>query len=461
MREYKKGDVVRLTLTDLNNLGCGVGRLDDGRVVFVRGGVCGDSVTAKIIKVNSSYLVAKLESVDKPSEHRIENDECAAPESCGGCIYRHITYERELELKHEYLVNVFKKAGLGDVKVGSVLTTGEVYGYRNKAQYPVMNTKNGLASGFYAAKTHKLAVNGGCPLQPKIFADIVDFICRFAEKNRVLAYDETNGTGVLRHIYIREGRGSGEIMVCLVLFCECPAFDTAFAKELISKFDKVTSVMLNYNRKNTNVVTGKEYLCIAGKEYIEDILLGQRFRIGPASFWQVNHDGAELLYRTVAEKAELSGNEVLLDLYCGTGSIGLTLAGKVKNLVGVEIVPEAVECAKVNAELNGIQNAEFYCGDASDTEGILGLAERKSGRKINADAVILDPPRKGSTPELIKYIAGRNIEKVIYVSCGPDTLARDCVEFMKYGYEISGEVTPVDMFPRTGHVETIVCLCKQ
>ena len=454
----KKGETVKLTLTDLNNLGCGVGRLDGGQVVFVPGGVCGDTVTAKVIKVNKSFLVARLESVDEPSEYRLEKDICTAPESCGGCVYRHITYERELELKREYVVNVFKKAGLKDIKVGRVLSTGAVTEYRNKAQYPVANTKNGLASGFYAAKTHKLAASEKCPLQPKIFAEIVDFVCRFAEEKGIKAYDETNGTGVLRHIYIREGKGSGEIMVCLVLRRESEAFGKDFAEKLTEKFEKVTSVMLNYNRKETNVVTGKEYVCLKGNEYIEDRLLGLRFRIKPASFGQVNHDGAELLYGIAAEKAELTGNEMLLDLYCGTGSIGLTMAGRAKGLVGVEIVADAVECARMNAEINGIKNAEFYCGDASDTEGILGRAERESGKEIKADVVILDPPRKGSTPELIMYIADRKIPRVVYVSCGPDTLARDCAEFMKYGYEIKGEVTPVDMFPRTGHVESVVCL---
>ena len=456
-----KNDIVRLTLTDQNNLGNGVGRLDDGRVVFVPGGVAGDTVTAKIIKVNSKFCVARLESVDEPSEFRSKEDFCTAPESCGGCVYRHITYEQEMKLKHDYVAAAFRKAGLFDARIAQLRTTGKTVGYRNKAQYPVANVKGRLTAGFFAAKTHKIVPCKACPLQPELFADIVDFVCKYAETKGVTAYDEITESGALRHIYIRSGEGSGEVMVCLVLRYEHSAFDAEFAEKLTNAFPQIKSVMLNYNRRNTNVVTGEEYKCIGGREYIEDILCGIRFRIMPSAFWQVNHDGAELLYGIAAEKAELTGNERLLDLYCGTGSIGLSMSKGAKSLVGIEIVPDAVECARINAEQNGIENAEFYCGDASDTNGILAAAERASGKRIEADVVIIDPPRKGTTPELIEYIAQRKIERVVYVSCNPDTLARDCSEFAKHGYTINGEVVPVDMFPKTGHVESVVCLTRR
>ncbi len=455
-----KNDIVSLDITDLNNLGYGVGRLPDGRVVFVSGAVSGDRVTAKLIKINAKYCVARLESIVEPSVHRTGEAFCQAPESCGGCVYRNVTYEHELELKRESIRAAFAKAGLSDTVIHPVRSTGVTKGYRNKAQYPVFNTKTGLSVGFYAAKTHRSVSGNDCSLQPPIFAEIVDFICRYAEKKGVTAYDETTDHGVLRHIYLRMAAGSGEIMVCPVLRREANAFDNAFAEALTEKFPQVASLMLNYNRKSTNVITGEEYTCLSGKPYIEDKLLGLTFRVSPAAFWQVNHDGAELLYGIAAELAGLSGDETLLDLYCGTGSIGLTMAKNTKRLVGIEIIPAAVECAKLNAELNGIGNAEFYCGDASDARGLIASAEAAGGVSLNADIAVIDPPRKGTTPELIGYIAERGINKVVYVSCAADTLARDCAEFAKQGYIIDGGVTPVDMFPRTGHCEC-VCLLKK
>lgn len=453
-----KNDTVRVKLTDLNNLGCGVGRLEDGRVIFVAGGVMGDTVEAKIIKINSGYCVGRLMSVTEPSPFRLAEDVCAAPESCGGCAYRHITYEHELELKRAYVRNAFIKAGLPDVAVGEVLSTGKTRGYRNKAQYPVRASKGRLVAGFFASGTHRVVGDGSCPLQPEVFSEIVAEVLDYAASHSVVAYDEESGGGILRHIYIRRADGTGEIMVCPVLRCECAAFGRAFADHLTEKFPDVVSVYVNYNRKNTNVITGDEYRLIGGKDHIEDVLCGVRFLITPASFWQVNHDGAELLYRVAREKAALTGEESLLDLYCGTGSIGLTMADMAKSLTGIEIVHDAVECARRNAALNGIENAEFFCGDASETGGILARAERESGRRIDADTVILDPPRKGSTPELISYISERGIGRVVYVSCNPDTLARDCAEFIRRGYKLCGEVTPVDMFPRTGHVESVAVL---
>lgn len=455
-----KNDKVRIKITDLNNLGCGVGRLPDGRVIFVAGGVTGDTVEAKIIKVNSGYCVGRLISVAEPSAVRLKYDPCTAPESCGGCVYRHITYEHELDLKRSYVKNAFIKAGLPDIEVGNVLATGKTQGYRNKAQYPVRESKNGLIAGFFSSGTHRVVGDGSCPLQPKIFSEIVAAVLDYASANSVSAYNEENGKGILRHIYIRRADGTGEIMLCPVLKAENSSFGVNFADYITERFPDIVSVYVNYNRKNTNVITGDEYRLIGGKDCIEDVLCGLRFLITPASFWQVNHDGAELLYGVAREKASLTGKENLLDLYCGTGSIGLTMAGSAASLTGIEIVPDAVECARRNAKLNGIDNADFFCGDASETGGILARAERELGRKINADTVILDPPRKGSTPELISYIAGRGIGRVVYVSCNPDTLARDCVEFSRNGYKIEGEVVPVDMFPRTGHVESVVSLTR-
>ena len=443
---------IRLELTDMNNLSSGVGRLTDGRVVFVPGGVTGDTVDAEIIKENKRFCVARLIDVVKPSEIRLKDEFCAAPESCGGCAYRHVEYDYELKLKREYIKNEFYKVGLADVEVGEVLTTGETSGYRNKAQFPVSRAKNGMRAGFYAAKSHRIVGGADCPLHPEFFGEIVRFVCEYCDKNGVNAYDETTKSGTLRHIYIRYAKGSGEVMVCLVVRNSHKGLNGDFAGKIVEKFPKIVSVMLNYNADDTNVVLGERYETLFGKDDITDVLLGRKFKISPAAFWQVNHDGAEILYKTAAEKAGLTGEETIADLYCGTGSIGLSMSDKAKKITGIEIVPEAVECARENAAANGIENAEFYCADASDIRTIKD--------KLDADVVVIDPPRKGSTRELIAAIAERGVKRIVYVSCAPDTLARDCAEFYKHGYKISGEVTPVDMFPRTGHCEVVVSLTR-
>ena len=454
----KKNDICKVEITDLNNLGSGVGRVSDGRVIFVRGAVTGDTVESKIIKVNSKFYVGRLERIIKPSNNRTDECFCDAPESCGGCIYRHITYAHELELKQNYVKNAFRKVGLPGVTVEAVANTGETAGYRNKAQFPVRSVKGRPTAGLFAVKTHDLIPITSCSLQPKFFSDIAKTVCDMAHMRCISAYDEEKGQGILRHVYIRFGEATGEIMVCLVVNENCEKINADFASELQRAFPRIVSVMINYNRRITNEILGDEYECILGRKYIEDELLGVRFRISADSFWQVNHKGAELLYSLARERADMKGG-TLLDLYCGTGSIGLTMAKDSDRLVGIEIVERAVECAKINAQINGIENAEFYCGDASDSEGIIASAERQTG-KINADVVVLDPPRKGSTPELIGYIAERKIPRVVYVSCDPDTLARDCKLFFELGYDI-GVVTPVDMFPRTGHVESVVCLTRK
>lgn len=450
----KKGQIIELDITDLNNLGCGVGR-HEGQVVFVKGAVRGDTVCANVIKVNKSYAVARLESVLSASPMRVEKDACTAPLACGGCVYRHISYDCELVLKREYVENAFRKAGLPDVTVLPTLSAGREYGYRNKAQYPVTETKNGIKTGFYASKTHNVIPSDGCAIQNGKFAPIVDYICRYADKNGWSAYREESGKGLLRHIYMRIGEKTGQIMVCLVINGDILPEGKKFAEELVAEFPSVVSVMYNENRENTNVVLGKKFVTLFGKDYIEDELCGLRFKISPDSFYQVNREGAELLYTVAGERAALTGGEVLMDLYCGTGTIGLSMAKRAKKLCGIEIVSAAVECARENAKENGIENAEFFCADAGDGEVIL-----KAAGGARPDVVVIDPPRKGSTKELVETLAELCVPRVVYVSCDADTLARDCVWFRACGYEI-GEIQPVDMFPRTGHVESVVCLTRR
>lgn len=296
----KKNDIIELEITDLNNLGCGVGKTADGVVVFVKGAVTGDRIRAKIIKTASSFLVGRIEEIITSSPHRADGEglrkaDCKAPQSCGGCIYRNIKYEHELAIKRDYVKNAFRKAGLGDVEVRDTAHTERVAGYRNKGQYPVREVQGRVRAGFFAAKTHDLIPCEKCMLQPEIFGEIVAFITSFADKKRIKAYDEESGQGVLRHIYLRIAEKTGQIMVCLVINADKLACAKEFSSELTEKFPSVTSVMLNINKKDTNVILGDKFVCIGGSDYIIDELCGLKFKISAGSFYQVNRDGAEML----------------------------------------------------------------------------------------------------------------------------------------------------------------------
>ncbi|MBO5883399.1 MAG: 23S rRNA (uracil(1939)-C(5))-methyltransferase RlmD [Clostridia bacterium] len=450
----KKGDRFLLDITDINNLGCGVGR-HEGIVVFVKGAVTDDRIETEIIKVTKNYLVGRLLKLISPSPFRSEAPFCQAPMSCGGCVYRNISYDYELKIKEGYVRGAFDKAGLSDVTVLPTLSAGKVSHYRNKGQYPVRRIKGEIRAGFFASKTHNVIPFSDCEIQNETFAKIVDAVCRYATENGIEAYDEEKGTGLLRHIYLRVGEKTGQIMLCLVINGNTLPQSEKFVEHIRNTEPNIVSVMLNSNKKNTNVILGNRFVTLFGKDYIEDELCGLKFKISADSFYQVNRDGAELLYSLAAEAADLDGHELLLDLYCGTGTIGLSMSDKAEKLIGIEIVGSAVECAKENARANNKKNAEFYCADAGDANEILKIT---GGRR--PDVVVIDPPRKGSTEELVECLAKLEVPKVVYVSCDPDTLARDCVWFRKHGYSI-GDVRTVDMFPRTGHVESVVCLTKK
>ncbi len=459
--EIKKNDILGLDISDMNNLGAGVSHLPDGRVVFVGGAVIGDTVRAKIIKLNSTYAVARTEEILKSSPHRSDREICTAPQSCGGCVYRSLSYEYEKSLKENYVKHAFIKAGLPDVQINPVRSTERFEGYRNKAQYPFAMTKNGVVAGFYAAKTHNVVPAFDCALQPEIFGKILWEICHLANEYKLDVYDETTGKGLLRHLYLRIAQGTGQIMLCIVINGRSIPHENELTSRIRKSFPEIASIQLNINTERTNVVLGKEYKLLFGERYIEDVLCGKRFRITPESFYQVNHDGAQLLYSLAREKAlaNVQGSVKLVDMYCGTGTIGLSMADAISELVGIEIVEGAVACARENAKINGIENAEFYASDAVNIDKIFSAVENKHG-KLNPDVVILDPPRKGCSREVIEFLASRDIPRVVYVSCDPDTLARDCKLFSTLGYDI-GNVDPVDMFPRTGHVESVVLLTRK
>ncbi len=477
------GTVYTVPITDLSNLGYGVGRLPAdgdasgtpeaaGKVIFVRGAVTGDAVETAVIKETAGYLVGRLVRVVNPSPLREPEQFCTAPEACGGCVFRHLTYAAELESKHRRVQNAFRQAGLADVTVLPPLSTGRTAGYRNKGMYPVQSGRGGMQAGFYAAKSHRLIPCDACTLQPPAFAGVVGTVCRFCDRERIPAYDEITGTGVLRHIYLRTA-ASGEIMVCLVLNADGlpggSAVEARLVDCLLAEQPRVVSILLNINRRNTNVVLGGQYRKLYGSDWIEDTLCGLRFRLSAGSFYQVNREGAELLYATAARAAGLRGGESLWDLYCGAGTIGLSMLAPGRDarpaqVTGVEIVPEAVACAEQNARLNAEAGlippdaARFFCADAGDAAALFAAADR--GEAPAPDVVVIDPPRKGTTPELIRELARRGAPRVVYVSCDPETLARDCALFRSCGYAV-GDVQPVDMFPRTGHVEAVCLLTRQ
>lgn len=441
----EKNKIYKTKIDSINNLGYGVCRID-GMVCFVKGGVTGDTLNVKVIKVNKSYCIGRPEEIFEHSKHRVEQL-CPAYKFCGGCTLRHLAYEHELEIKKSFVEAEFKKVNL-DIKINDVVSAGKTERYRNKAQYPV-DSQNKI--GFYAERSHTVYENSDCILQPELFAEIIKIIKTFLDEYKIKGYDEQSGKGILRHIYIRQGKITGETHVCLVINGSTLPHSDALVGEL-KKIEAIKGISLNINTKNTNVILGEKYITLFGQEYIEDELCGLKFRISPASFYQINHDCAELLYNKVIDLVKQSDCTNVADLYCGTGTIGLCVANRLTecNLTGVEIVPEAIENARINAEINGIKNAKFICADSTDTQ---------NGILQGSDVVILDPPRKGITQELADKISESGVKNIVYVSCSPDTLARDVKYFTSLGYTCDS-VTPYDMFPRTGHIENVCAIKK-
>ncbi len=455
MDKIRKNERFELEITDINNLGFGVGR-HKGTVVFVARTARGDVIEAKAVKVASSYAVAICERIITPSPYRI-SDGCQR-KGCGGCAYQHISYEEEKRLKESYVRHAFIKAGV-DARIMPLTSNGEMCGYRNKAEYPIAKTKDGYAVGFYAPKSHRVVECEDCSLQPKIFSDIIDFLKDEFSRYALTVYDEKNGKGLLRHIYLRRA-STGDIALTLVVTEEFKE-QTELCRRVCERFGEIKNFALNINSEKTNVICSDRYVNLFGKGYITDTLSGVKLNITPASFYQVNHGMTELLYAKARELARLDKDMTVCDLYCGIGSIGLSMAKECRRLVGIEIIESAVECAKENARQNGVDNAEFFAGDASNTESFFASVKTENGEPFLPDVILLDPPRKGCTPALIEYIAkSLKTDRVVYISCNPDTLARDARLFADLGYTV-GDVYPFDLFPRTGHVESVVCLTKK
>ena len=446
----KKNDDIQLDIESVTSEGSAVGHYD-GMAVFVRGAVPGDTIIAHIIKVSKRYAVATLKELLVESCSRIVSD-CHVSSGCGGCSFRNMTYDRELIYKHDRVVDAVTRIGHLDVPVADVIGADDIDRYRNKAQYPVSIADGQLTVGFYAYKSHRIIPCSDCRLQPVEFEACIDAFSQWVRSANVDSYDENTGRGLLRHIYLRKAFGTGQIMACAVVNgTTVPQQDLLV--ELLTAVPGVASVCININTRPGNVVLGKTTVTVWGSESITDTLLGKKFLISPNSFYQVNHNQCEKLYAKVLDYAGLTGTQTVIDLYCGAGTIGLCIAHKAKRIIGVEIIPQAIENAKINANINNIDNAEFFCGDAFD------LALSLENRGISPDVVILDPPRKGCQKELFDVISRMSPHRIVYVSCDSATLARDLAVLHTKGY-ITREITPVDMFSRTPHVECVVLLTK-
>ena len=449
----KKNDIVTLTITDLTNEGMGVAK-HDGYVLFVPKTAVGDVISAKVLKTLTSHGFAKCEKIITPSPTRT-NVDCPVFSKCGGCLFRHITYEAELAIKKNWVDEHFRRIGKLNIACDTIIPSPCEYAYRNKAQIPCGEDKDGNpAFGFFAPHSHRIIPSGNCLLQPAFYTDIIKTVETWMKEYGVKPYNEKTHKGIFRHLFIRDGRVSGEVMVCLVANVDkLPHADT-LVKMLRETNAKIASIVLNVNKKPGNEILGLQCITLYGKDTIRDTLCGVSFDISPLSFYQVNHDGAEVLYRTAAEFAELHNGDTLLDLYCGVGTIGLSMAGKAGKLIGVEVIPAAVENAKENARRNGVANAEFICADAGEA------AAKLASTNMKPDVVIVDPPRKGCGEDVIEAMKTLSPKRIVMVSCNSATAARDAARLAEIGY-VPIKMRAVDMFPRTGHVECVVCLTRK
>ena len=449
----QKNDLIPLTVTDITNEASGVGRYD-GMAVFVPGTAVGDQLEVRVVKVLKSYAYGRLERILTPSPDRIDGG-CPVSRQCGGCSLRHLSYAAECRIKQGWVTEHFRRIGGLAPAVLPIQPSPSQSGYRNKAQYPIRRGPDGRVQiGFYAPRSHRVVENHFCDLQPRFFGEILELVQRFLEKYRISVYDELSHQGLVRHLFLRWGEGTGQIMVCLAVNGKDLPHADRLVRMLTEAFPQIASIQLNLNRAKTNVILGPECRVLYGSPVILDLLCGVEVSLSPLSFYQVNRSGAEKLYRIAADFAGLTGKELLLDLYCGAGTIGLSMAHLAREVVGVEIVKEAVENAQENARRNQIQNARFFCGDAAKA------AQSLAAEGLCPDVVILDPPRKGCDGALLKSIVQMGPKRVVMISCNSATAARDAAILSQNGYDAE-QLQAVDMFPRTAHVECVVLMKKR
>ena len=447
----KKNDIYNIKITDLGTQGEGIGKIE-GYTLFVKNTLPGEEVKVIVVKANKSYGYGKALEIITPSPYRIAPP-CSFAGKCGGCTIQHLEYSEQLKLKQNKVKqNIMRIGGFNNIEVAPVIGMEEPYHYRNKAQYPVNSDKNGINMGFYSLGSHKIVNNDNCLIGSKVNSKILQAIKAFMKSNDISAYNEETGKGLVRHILIREGFYTGEIMVCLIVNSNKFKYKKELLKAL-EGIENLKSVVINYNTVKSNVIMGQKCETIWGQDYISDKIGDLIFKISPLSFFQVNPVQTYKLYSKALEFADLKGNETVIDAYCGIGSISLFLAQKAKKVYGIEIVPDAIENAIENAKLNNIKNAEFFTGKSEDI-----FPKLYNEKGIKADVMVVDPPRKGCDESLLRLMLDMKPERIVYVSCDSATLARDLKILCEKGtYDIE-KVQPVDMFPHSYHVETVVVL---
>ncbi|MGN0335694.1 MAG: 23S rRNA (uracil(1939)-C(5))-methyltransferase RlmD [Lachnospiraceae bacterium] len=450
----KKDDLVTLTIEDMGVDGEGIGHAD-GCTLFVKDALIGDVILAKIMKMKKNYGYARMMEIITPSPDRTE-PKCPYHRQCGGCQIQALSYEKQLAYKKKKVLNNLERiGGLKDLPEFDLIGMDLPYHYRNKAQFPFGVDKNGeVVTGFYAGRTHSIISNTCCYLGAEENEQILKRVLAHLKKYHIPAYDEQSGKGLLRHVLIRKGFTTGELMVCLVLNGTRMPGIQELVDELI-RIPGMTSITINVNTKQTNVIMGQEMRSVWGQDYITDYIGNVQYRISPLSFYQVNPVQTEKLYERALDYAGIEGGETVWDLYCGIGTISLFLAQRAKQVYGVEIVPQAIEDAKRNAALNGFTNAEFYVGKAEEV-----LPKKYEEEGIHADVFVVDPPRKGCEESLLATMVQMRPERIVYVSCDSATLARDLKYLTNEGYEVV-KGTVVDQFPHTVHVESTVLLQRR
>lgn len=450
--ELKKNDECIITIEDIGSDGEGIGKLD-GYTLFVKNALVGDKVRVRAMKLKKNYGYARLIEIIEPSADRVK-PVCDIADKCGGCSLMHLNYDKQLEYKQNKVINCLNRIGglKLEYEIEPIMGMEDPYYYRNKAQYPVgCNREGNILMGFYAGGTHSIMNSDHCYIQARENDNILPVIKDFIKKNKISIYDEENHKGLIRHVLTRVGFKTNEIMVCVIINGKSLPQAEKLVEELV-KIPGMTSISLNVNQEKTNVILGDKVLPLWGKPYITDYIGDIKYQISPLSFYQVNPRQTTKLYEKALEYAGLEGHETVWDLYCGIGTISLFLAGKAKQVYGVEIVPQAIEDAKENAKINHITNAEFLVGAA---EEVLPSKYKKDG--IYAEVIVVDPPRKGCAQSLLDTIVTMAPQKVVYVSCDPATLARDLRYLCDRGYELK-KVQAVDQFAHTTHVETIILL---
>ena len=446
----EKNKIYEATISDYTAEGQGVAKIE-GCAVFIPNAIAGEICRVRIEKAQKTWAAGKIVEILEKSPHRV-NRECPVAKLCGGCDFWHMDYAEETRLKADRVRQALNRIGGEALEEIPILAAPTCYGYRNKAQYPVSSAKSRVYAGFFRAGTHNVVENEGCLILPKEADRVKKAVTDYVNHYRLSAYDETTQKGLLRHIYVRRGAVSGQVLVCLVV----NGRKLPHPEDLIARLQKIpgfATLVLSVNSKPGNTVLGDEFITLYGPGYIEDTLCGLTFRLSPRSFYQVNHHQAQRLYEAAISQAGITKDDLVLDLYCGVGTITLAMAKAAGKVIGVEVVPQAVEDAKENALRNGIENAEFFCGDAG--KAALELEEKG----IRPDVIVVDPPRKGLNADTIEALHKMSPRRIVYVSCDPATLARDVALLKERGYKLQNSLA-ADLFPRCSHVESVVTLTK-